>query len=273
MGRADILPICFKAGALGDNLPRRDLWISPHHAMHFETADSEGVLIEAKDLINGVSIVQADNVDKVEYFHIELDSHDVIVAEGAPSESFIDDDSRGMFHNAHEYDTLYTDEVRRPARYCAPRLDDGYEVEAVRRAIAQRAGLLSASDAPRTGELRGYIDLVGERCIAGWAQNADYPEAPVCLDIYAGGRLIGQTLANRYRGDLAQAKLGSGCHSFAFAPAAGLDFATDMVEVRRSLDGEALEFSADCRRAFPPLTISTTKRYPNVTVHRRAAGG
>src|SRR5258708_9094985 len=130
MGRADILPICFKAGALDDNLPRRDLWISPHHAMHFETADSEGVLIEAKDLINGVSIVQADNVDKVEYFHIELHSHDVIVAEGAPSESFIDEASPGMFHTAHEYDTLYTDEVRRPACYCAPRLHDGYEVAA-----------------------------------------------------------------------------------------------------------------------------------------------
>ena len=58
------------------------------------------VLIEAKDLVNGFSIVQAERVDKVEYFHIELDSHDVIVAEGALSETFIDDDSRGMFHNA-----------------------------------------------------------------------------------------------------------------------------------------------------------------------------
>jgi hypothetical protein len=45
--------------------------------------------------------VQAERIDKIEYFHIELDSHDVILAEGALSESFIDDDSRGMFHNAH----------------------------------------------------------------------------------------------------------------------------------------------------------------------------
>ena len=106
MGRKDILPICIKAGALDDNVPRRDLWISPHHAMYFKD-DLEGVLIEAKDLVNGVSIVQAERVDKVEYFHIELDTHDVIIAEGALSESFIDDDSRGMFHNAHEYRALY----------------------------------------------------------------------------------------------------------------------------------------------------------------------
>ncbi len=72
--------------------------------------DLDGVLIEAKDLINGVSIVQAEAVESVEYFHIELDSHDVIIAEGALSESFIDDDSRGMFHNAHDYDTLYAEE-------------------------------------------------------------------------------------------------------------------------------------------------------------------
>ena len=69
MGRKDILPICIKAGALDDNVPRRDLWISPHHAMYLE-----GVLIEAKDLVNGVSIVQAERVEKVEYFHIELDT-------------------------------------------------------------------------------------------------------------------------------------------------------------------------------------------------------
>ncbi len=113
MGRTDILPVCFKAGSLADNVPARDLWISPHHAMYFEDEARGGVLIEAKDLINGVSIVRAEHVEKIEYFHIELDSHDVIVAEGAPSETFIDDNSRGMFHNAHDYDTLYPEE-RRP---------------------------------------------------------------------------------------------------------------------------------------------------------------
>jgi hypothetical protein len=138
MGRKDILPVCIKAGALAENVPARDLWISPHHAMFF--ADERGgLLIEAKDLVNGSSIVQAQSVDKLEYFHIELDSHDVIIAEGALSETFLDDDSRGMFHNAQDYDALYGDEERAPAQYCALRLDEGYEVEAVRQRLAARA--------------------------------------------------------------------------------------------------------------------------------------
>ena len=140
MGRKDILPVCIKAGALEDNVPKRDLWISPNHAMFLD-----GVLIEAKDLINGVSVLRAENVERVEYFHIELDSHDVIIAEGALAESFIDDDSRLLFHNANEYRVLYPDAAKEVAQYCAPRLQEGYEVEAVRRRIALRAGLDEAA--------------------------------------------------------------------------------------------------------------------------------
>ena len=96
--------------------------------------------------------------------------------------------------------------------------------------------------------LRGYVDKVSLSGIAGWAQIVECPEAPVCLDIYVGGKLIGQTLANRYRKDLEQAGLGSGRHSFAFAPPAGLIFAPDVVEVHRSLDGASLHFSPSCTR-------------------------
>ena len=110
-----VLPICIKAGALDENLPRRDLWISPNHAMFLR-----GALIEAQDLVNGVSIVRAAGMERVDYFHIELETHDIIVAEGALSESFVDDDSRGMFQNAHEFHALYPNEHARPDPYCDP---------------------------------------------------------------------------------------------------------------------------------------------------------
>jgi hypothetical protein len=235
IGRRDILPICIKAGALAEKQPRRDLWISPHHAMFLD-----GVLIEAKDLVNGFSITQAERVNTVEYLHIELDTHEIIFAEGALSESFIDDDSRQTFHNAHEYAALYPDEPRVEARFCAPRCSEGYEVEAARRRIAERAGLLPAID-DRKVALRGFIDAITLRAVSGWAQNIDHPEAPVCLDITAGGKLIGRVLANRYRADLERAGLGSGRHGFEFAPPGGLNCPAATIEVRRSHDGASLK--------------------------------
>ena len=239
MGRKDILPICFKAGSLADNVPGRDLWISPHHAMCFEDEAQGRLLIEAKDLVNGVSIVQAEHVDEVAYFHIELETHDVIIAEGALSETFVDDDSRGMFHNAHEYRAQYPDTAPAVAQYCAPRLDHGYEVERARHRIASRAGL-GVGEGKRLGVLRGYVDEISRRRIAGWAQAVEHPEAPVCLDICVNGVVIGQTLANRYREDLVRAGVGSGSYSFEFTPPHGFDPTSDVVEVRRSLDGTAL---------------------------------
>jgi hypothetical protein len=236
LGREDILPICIKAGALGENVPRRDLWISPHHAMYLED-----VLIEAKDLVNGVSIIRAEQPEKVEYYHVELDSHDVILAEGALSESFVDDDSRGLFQNAHEYYSLFPRTRSGPVRYCAPRLTEGFEIETARQRIALRAGL-RAEPAP-TGKLRGFVDEVSAHRISGWAQNVDCPEAPVCLDILAGGRLIGQTLANLYRRDLEDAGVGGGRHSFVFVPSVTDAFALDEIEVRRSADQTLLALS------------------------------
>lgn len=59
-----------------------------------------------------------------------LDRHDVLLAEGAPSESFVDDDSRGVFHNAAEWEALYPGRARKPAIDCAPRCETGYAIEA-----------------------------------------------------------------------------------------------------------------------------------------------
>ena len=62
--------------------------------------------------------------------------------------------------------------------------------------------------------------------------------------------MIGQVLANRYRKDLQDAGLGSGCHSFVFKSPPGLIFALDAVEVRRSLDGAIFPLSERCKIAI-----------------------
>ena len=167
MGRKDILPVCITAGALDNNVPKRDLWISPNHAMYFHDTEAGGVLIEARDLINGVSIVQAESVEQVEYFHIELETHDIIIAEGALAESYLDDDNRLMFHNANEYRVSDPAAMPMVGRYCAPRLQDGFEVEAIRRRIAMRDGLVLPETATSAGPLRGYVDRITPRLLEG----------------------------------------------------------------------------------------------------------
>jgi O-antigen biosynthesis protein len=132
-GNQNVLPVLIRAGALADRLPRRDLWVSPEHAMCID-----GMLIAARDLVNGDSIVQEQTVEEVSYFHLEFDTHAVIFAEGAPAESFVDDESREMFDNAAEYHQLYPQAVRQAARFCAPRVEEGHELEAVRQRLAAR---------------------------------------------------------------------------------------------------------------------------------------
>jgi hypothetical protein len=75
----------------------------------------------------------------VTYFHIELRQHEAILAEGAASETFVDDDSRMLFHNASDYARLYPQQAAPAAPiWCAPRVTHGYGLEMVRRRLRAR---------------------------------------------------------------------------------------------------------------------------------------
>jgi hypothetical protein len=121
-----VQPVRFHAGSLGDGLPRRDLVVSPEHAMFIE-----GMLIPARCLVNGVTITKEHGLERVDYFHVELDSHDVILAEGASSETFLDDNSRGAFQNAGEFGRLYPN-APAPGAFCARKVESGPELDAIR---------------------------------------------------------------------------------------------------------------------------------------------
>lgn len=95
---ARAVPVLIKAGALGNGLPVRDLRVSPAHALLVD-----GNLVQAGALVNGSSILRDEAAPQVfTYHHVELAQHALLVAEGAPAESFIDSVEEVPFHNAAE---------------------------------------------------------------------------------------------------------------------------------------------------------------------------
>ena len=88
--------------AIDGKVPHSDLYVSPWHAIYIDN-----ILIPAKYLVNGVTIVADAKPEALPptYFHIELNTHEVILAEGLAVESFLGGDL--PFDNADEYVRLY----------------------------------------------------------------------------------------------------------------------------------------------------------------------
>lgn len=114
-----IEPIRVARSALADNVPNADLYVSPLHALYLD-----GVLIPVMHLVNGTTIRPGmpDGMQDIEYFHIELETHDVVLAAGAPAETYREFANREIFGNFAEYYRLYgrNEETIPPA--CAPYL-------------------------------------------------------------------------------------------------------------------------------------------------------
>jgi hypothetical protein len=86
-----VLPIRILAGAFSPGVPERDVRLSPDHAVAWE-----GALIPVRYLVNSMTL-QQEAVAQIEYWHVELASHDVLLAEGLPAESYLDTGNRHQF--------------------------------------------------------------------------------------------------------------------------------------------------------------------------------
>lgn len=113
--RPNLRPVFVAAGSLGQGLPERDMMLSPNHKvlfasdlneLHFEDRE---VLVAAKHLIGMPGIRQVE-VTQTTYIHFMFERHEVVLSEGAWTESFHPGDFslNGMDHGArNEILTLF----------------------------------------------------------------------------------------------------------------------------------------------------------------------
>jgi hypothetical protein len=104
-----VRPVRIAPSALGPGSPHADLIVTQAHALYVD-----GALVEAGSLVNGTTITldAAEELNELEFFHVKLEAHDVIFAEGAACETLLTVDESA--NNFAEYFR----------RYGMPQVDD-----------------------------------------------------------------------------------------------------------------------------------------------------
>lgn len=142
-----VTPIRVRRHALADGVPARDLRLSPEHALVVRHG-----LVPVRLLVNGGSITRETECPRVTYFHIELDTHDILLAEGAPAESYLDTGNRALFEDGGAPLILHPDfaQADRLGRACLPFIMDPRALDPIWRSLADR-GLALGHAPPEVG--------------------------------------------------------------------------------------------------------------------------
>ncbi len=140
----DIWPILIKRDAVSENVPSKDIRASPWHHLYVD-----GLLVRAKDLVNGSTIVADKSLKRISYYHIELDQFDVIRAHGIYSESYTDGGNRNFFHNADVTSLTSVDQMRRQgSRPGFHAVRDQKTIRAMHKRLADRAIVIEGQVQP-----------------------------------------------------------------------------------------------------------------------------
>jgi hypothetical protein len=81
----DVLPVRVARSALATDVPHSDLYLSQSHCVFVD-----GELVCVGGLVNGTTIALQDagELSVLEYYHVKLQNHDIVYAQGAPCERF-----------------------------------------------------------------------------------------------------------------------------------------------------------------------------------------
>jgi hypothetical protein len=130
------LPIRIAADAFGPSRPSQDLYLSAGHSVCVDLLGE--VLIPVGYLVNGGTIAEIDT-DAISYWHVELESHDILVANNLPAESYLAMTNRGGFEELRGLlPTQVEGRERTHADFCRPVVTEGPVLGFVRRRLAAR---------------------------------------------------------------------------------------------------------------------------------------
>jgi hypothetical protein len=172
--RNESTPVILRKGALANNVPHHDLRVTKGHAFYLA-----GVLIPVEFLVNHRSIIWDDRAREVSIFHLELATHDVLLANGAPAESYRDAGNRWLFQNARTGGDLP------PQEPFAPVLTGGPTVDMVWRQVLERSGRRPL--VPMTDDPDLHLTVNGARVDAAFRSHMAYvfrlPANPASVSI------------------------------------------------------------------------------------------
>ncbi|WP_158933323.1 Hint domain-containing protein [Acidisphaera sp. S103] len=161
-----VQPIRIAAGAFAEGVPSRTLRLSPDHAVLLH-----GLLIPIKLLRNDASVTREIDCRSVTYYHVELDAHDILLAEGLETESYLDTGNRAMFENvglpAILHPDITNDQARRKMESCTPFADQPTVVEPIWRTLVARAEQMGLAVPPMpetTDNPALHLMVDGRRC-------------------------------------------------------------------------------------------------------------
>jgi hypothetical protein len=172
--RCQVAPVIVRTGALGVGVPQHDLFLTRQHAMRVGE-----VLVPVEHLINDISVLWDEQARVITYYHLELDRHDILLAEGAPAESFRDNNSAELFQNSAARPPTA------PLPSCLPVVETGAALDRAWAEIAARIAPLPPETWTADADLHLLVDgrRVDPEQIDGACVLFALPPAPRSIEI------------------------------------------------------------------------------------------